>query len=154
RRRRGRASSRQDGGGVGPALRRPGAHGRCRHRRSAALGPAMPRLIVRRESFKLAQPFAISRGSKTVADTVVAELQDGALRGRGECVPYPRYGETVDGVAEALEAMADKVADGLDRAALQEAMPAGAARNALDAAFWDLEAKANGTTVWAMAGIA
>jgi L-Ala-D/L-Glu epimerase len=114
----------------------------------------MPRLIVRRESFKLAQPFAISRGSKTVAETVVAELHEGALRGRGECVPYPRYGETVDGVVEALEAMAEELAGGLDRAALQQAMPAGAARNALDAAFWDLEAKASGTTVWAMAGIA
>src|SRR5580693_6988548 len=92
---------------------------------------AMTRLSVRRESWKLAQPFTISRGSRTVAEVVVAELHGGALRGRGEGVPYGRYGETVDGVVAALEAMAEAVAGGLDRAALQTAMPAGAARNAL-----------------------
>jgi L-alanine-DL-glutamate epimerase-like enolase superfamily enzyme len=113
----------------------------------------MTRLSVRRESWKLAQPFTISRGSRTVAEVVVAELHGGALRGRGEGVPYGRYGETVDGVVAALEAMAEAVAGGLDRAALQTAMPAGAARNALDGAFWDLEAKETGTTVWELAGI-
>jgi L-alanine-DL-glutamate epimerase-like enolase superfamily enzyme len=113
----------------------------------------MTRLSVRRESWKLAQPFTISRGSRTVAEVVVAELHGKALRGRGEAVPYARYGETVDGVVAALEAMSEAVAGGLDRAALQSAMPAGAARNALDAAFWDLEAKETGTSVWELAGI-
>src|SRR5882757_4371731 len=112
----------------------------------------MPRLDIRRDSFKLEQPFAISRGSRTVAEEVVAEIHSGALRGRGESVPYARYGESVDGVVAALEAMAGAVTGGLDRAALQGAMPAGAARNALDGALWDLEAKENGTTVWDMAG--
>src|ERR1700722_1049804 len=114
---------------------------------------AMTRLSVRRESWKLAQPFTISRGSRTVAEVVVAEIHGGALRGRGEAVPYARYGETVDGVVAALEAMTEAVAGGLDRAALQAAMPAGSARNALDGAFWDLEAKESGTSVWELAGI-
>jgi L-alanine-DL-glutamate epimerase-like enolase superfamily enzyme len=113
----------------------------------------MPRLNVRRETWPLAKPFAISRGSRTVAEIVVAEITAGVLRGRGEGVPYGRYGETVDGVVAALDAMADAVAGGLDRAALQSAMPPGAARNALDSAFWDLEAKESGTSVWDIAGI-
>ncbi|MBV8650877.1 MAG: dipeptide epimerase [Alphaproteobacteria bacterium] len=113
----------------------------------------MTRLSVRRESWKLAQVFTISRGSRTVAEVVVAELHGGALRGRGEAVPYARYGETVDGVVTALEAMGEAVAGGLDRAGLQSAMPAGAARNALDGAFWDLEAKETGTSIWELAGI-
>jgi L-alanine-DL-glutamate epimerase-like enolase superfamily enzyme len=111
------------------------------------------RLSVRRDVFKLEKPFAISRGSRTVAEVVVVEIHDGALRGRGESVPYARYGETVDGVVAALEAMAERVAEGLDRAGLLGAMPPGAARNALDGALWDLEAKASGTSVWDLAGI-
>ena len=113
----------------------------------------MTRLSVRRESWPLAQPFTISRGSRTVAEVVVAEIHGLALRGRGEGVPYGRYGETVDGVVAALEAMSEAVAGGLDRTALQSAMPAGSARNALDGAFWDLEAKESGTSVWELAGI-
>jgi len=105
------------------------------------MAPHPQRLSVSRRSFPLAQPFAISRGSKTAAEVVVAELYDGDFRGRGECVPYPRYGESVDSVIAALEAMKGAVFSGLDREALQHAMPAGAARNALDAAFWDIEAK-------------
>jgi L-Ala-D/L-Glu epimerase len=111
------------------------------------------RLAVRRDSWPLAKPFTISRGSRTVAEVVVAELSAGALRGRGEGVPYGRYGERVDGVVAALEGMSDAIAGGLGRAALQAAMAPGAARNALDVAFWDLEAKRTGTSVWALAGI-
>jgi len=85
---------------------------------------------------------------------VVAELHDGRWVGRGECVPYARYGESVDGVAAAIEAMAGSISRGLDRTGLQQAMPAGAARNALDCAFWDLEAKRTGKPVHALAGIA
>jgi L-Ala-D/L-Glu epimerase len=84
---------------------------------------------------------------------VVAELTEGTARGRGECVPYPRYGETVEAVAASIEAMRDAIARGLDRAALHSAMPAGAARNALDCALWDLEAKRSGTPVHALAGL-
>src|SRR5258707_673872 len=98
-------------------------------------------LSVRVERWPIAGSFAISRGAKTEAVVVVAELSDGSHRGRGECVPYARYGETVEGVAAAIEAMAPDIARGLDRERLQSAMAGGAARNALDCAFWDLAAK-------------
>lgn len=111
------------------------------------------RLTVRRESWPLAQPFVISRGSRTTAEVVVAELVAGEHRGRGESVPYARYGETVDGVVAAIEGLAPAIAEGLDRAGLQTALPPGAARNALDAAFWDLEAKSSGKSVSRLAGI-
>ncbi len=113
----------------------------------------MPRLTVRRESWPLAQPFVISRGSRTVAEVVVAELVEGKHRGRGESVPYSRYGETVEGVVAAIEALAPAIAGGLGRAGLQAALPPGAARNALDSAFWDLEAKTSGKSVSRLAGI-
>ncbi|MGE5203864.1 MAG: N-acetyl-D-Glu racemase DgcA [Acidobacteriota bacterium] len=113
----------------------------------------MRRLAVRQESWPLAQAFTISRGSRTAAEVVVAELVEGAHRGRGEGVPYTRYGETVVGVLAALEAMAPAIVGGLDRAGLQAAMPAGAARNALDAALWDLEAKISGKSVSRLAGL-
>ena len=113
----------------------------------------MPRLTVRRESWPLAQPFVISRGSRTTAEVVVVELVAGPHRGRGESVPYSRYGETVEGVVAAIETLVPAVAEGLDRAALQAALPPGAARNALDAAFWDLEAKTSGKSVSRLAGV-
>src|SRR5258705_96008 len=95
-------------------------------------------LAVRVERWPIAGSFTISRGAKTEAVVVVAELNDGTHRGRGECVPYARYGETVEQVATAIEAMAADIAPGLDRERLQTAMPGGAARNALDCAFRDL----------------
>src|SRR5215813_5869670 len=111
-------------------------------------------LAVHVERWPIAGTFAISRGTKTQASVVVAELSDGRHRGRGECVPYRRYGETVEGVAAAIEAVAGEVARGLDREQLQSALPPGAARNALDCAFWDLAAKRAGRPVHALAGIA
>lgn len=117
------------------------------------MAPSPQRLTVTRRSWQLAQPFAISRGSRTTAEVVVVELFDGDARGRGECVPYPRYGESVDSVVAALEAMRGKVASGLDRHELQRAMPPGAARNALDCAFWDIEAKRDARRVAEIAGI-
>src|ERR1700685_1887755 len=105
------------------------------------MAPHPQRLSVTRRSWPLAQAFTISRGSKTTADVVVAELHDGDSHGRGECVPYPHYGESVDSVFKALEAMKGAVFSGIHRETLQQAMPPGAARNALDAAFWDIEAK-------------
>jgi L-Ala-D/L-Glu epimerase / N-acetyl-D-glutamate racemase len=93
------------------------------------------------ERWPIAGSFAISRGSKTEALTVVAELSDGVARGRGECVPYARYGESVDSVRAQIEAVRSQLGAGIDRRGLQTAMPPGAARNALDCAFWDLEAK-------------
>jgi L-Ala-D/L-Glu epimerase / N-acetyl-D-glutamate racemase len=97
--------------------------------------------------------FAISRGAKTEAVVVVVELGDGKARGRGECVPYARYGESVENVAAAIEAMRPRLAAGLDRAALQTMMPPGAARNALDCAFWDIEAKRSERRVYELAGL-
>jgi len=85
---------------------------------------------------------------------VVAELADGKARGRGECVPYLRYGETVESVTAQIEGLRPQIEAGLDRRTLQSAMPPGAARNALDCAFWDLEAKRSGRPVHELAGIA
>ena len=85
---------------------------------------------------------------------VVATIGDGAHQGRGECVPYARYGESVEGVAQAIEACAPAIAAGLDRAGLQALLPAGAARNALDCALWDLEAKISGRSAAELAGLA
>jgi len=110
-------------------------------------------LAVHVERWPIAGTFAISRGTKTQASVVVAELTDGRHRGRGECVPYARYGETVEGVVEAIAALGDDIAHGLDRGALQQTMRAGAARNALDCAFWDLAAKRAGRPVHELAGL-
>ena len=110
-------------------------------------------LSVRIERWPLAGVFAISRGSKTEAVVVVAELSDGTHRGRGESVPYARYGETPDGIVAAIEAERPVLRRGLDRGALQRAMPAGAARNALDCAYWDVKAKRAGRQVHELAGL-
>src|SRR5262245_11171268 len=110
-------------------------------------------LTVRIERWPIAGRFTISRGAKTEAAVVVAEVRDGAVTGRGECVPYARYGETVDGVAAAIEAMREPLVGGLDRGGLQAAMPPGAARNALDCALWDLAAKQARTPAHALAGL-
>jgi L-Ala-D/L-Glu epimerase / N-acetyl-D-glutamate racemase len=110
-------------------------------------------LAVRIEHWPITGTFTISRGAKTQAAVVVAELNDGHHRGRGECVPYARYGETVDGVAETITALAGEIARGLDRGSLQKAMRPGAARNALDCAFWDLAAKRAGKPVYELAGL-
>jgi L-alanine-DL-glutamate epimerase-like enolase superfamily enzyme len=105
------------------------------------------------ERWPIAGRFTISRGTKTDAVVVVAELADGAHRGRGECVPNARYGESVNSVSAAIAAMRPRLAAGLTRAALQMAMPPGAARNALDCAFWDLAAKRSGRPVHELAGL-
>ena len=117
------------------------------------MAPHPQRLNVSRRAWPLAQPFVISRGSRTTAEVVVAELHDGDSHGRGECVPYPRYGESAESVVAALEAMKGAVFSGLNRDSLQEAMPPGAARNALDAAFWDIEAKRAYRSAAELAGI-
>ena len=101
-------------------------------------------LSVKAESFPIAGRFTISRGSKTEAEVLTCTVTDGRFFGRGECVPYRRYGETMDGVREAIESMAGPIADGITRDDLMRLMPAGAARNAIDCALWDLEAKASG----------
>jgi L-Ala-D/L-Glu epimerase len=111
-------------------------------------------LTVRVERWPIAGAFTISRGAKTEATVVVAELSDGTHRGRGECVPYARYGETVEGVAGTISAFAQAIAHGLGRDGLRRAMPPGAARNALDCAFWDLEAKQANRRAYELAELA
>jgi L-alanine-DL-glutamate epimerase-like enolase superfamily enzyme len=118
----------------------------------------MPDLSVRQESWPLAGSFTISRGTRTTAETVVVELtqsrDDGrVVLGRGECVPYARYGETVAGVIAAIEGLRTRIEAGLDRIGLQDLLPPGAARNALDCAYWDLEAKRAGQPVWQLCGL-
>lgn len=110
-------------------------------------------LTVSVESWPIAGEFTISRGTKTAAVVVVAEIRDGAIVGRGECVPYARYGETVDAVRDTIAGLSDKIAQGLSSSDLADAMPAGAARNALDCALWDLEAKRAGKPAWTLAGL-
>jgi L-alanine-DL-glutamate epimerase-like enolase superfamily enzyme len=111
-----------------------------------------PMLAARIERWPIAGTFTISRGAKTEAVTVVAQVSRGGLMGSGECVPYPRYGETPEATLAALQAMQEAVSGRLDRQALQAAMPPGAARNALDCALIDLEAKAAGKRVWDLLG--
>jgi len=113
----------------------------------------MKTLRVQSESWPLRGEFRISRGARTSAEVVVAEVHDGDWVGRGECVPYARYGESVDSVTATLLELSDAVAAGLDRGALQEKIPPGAARNALDCALWDLEAKSTATRAWKIAGL-
>jgi L-alanine-DL-glutamate epimerase-like enolase superfamily enzyme len=109
-------------------------------------------LAARIERWPIAGAFTISRGAKTEAVTVVAEISQGSHTGRGECVPYARYGETPEATLAAILAMQEALHRGLDRQALQDALPAGAARNALDCALLDLEAKISGRRAWELLG--
>ncbi|WP_127089479.1 N-acetyl-D-Glu racemase DgcA [Aquabacter cavernae] len=113
----------------------------------------MTSLDVRIERFPISGTFTISRGSKTEAVVVVVELRDGHLTGRGECVPYARYGETPEQVRADIATLAPDIAAGLDHATLQARLPPGAARNALDCALWDLEAKRTGIPVHVRLGL-
>ncbi|MGP9813654.1 N-acetyl-D-Glu racemase DgcA [Rhodopseudomonas sp. NSM] len=111
-------------------------------------------LTARIEHWPIAGAFTISRGAKTEAVVVTAEIRRNGQAGRGECVPYARYGETPDTTLAAIEAMREPLRRGLDRAGLQAAMPPGAARNALDCALLDLEARLSGRRAWALLGSA
>ncbi|QDI81282.1 dipeptide epimerase [Methylorubrum populi] len=113
----------------------------------------MPRLTVAVERFPIAGAFTIARGSRTEAVVVVATLEEGGVRGRGECVPYARYGESVESVAAALEEQTGWIAAGGSRFDLADRMKPGAARNALDCALWDFEAKRTGRPAHELAGL-
>jgi L-Ala-D/L-Glu epimerase / N-acetyl-D-glutamate racemase len=112
-----------------------------------------PRLAVTIERWPIKGGFTISRGAKHEAVVVVATISDGHHAGRGECVPYAHYGESMEGVAAAIEACAPAIARGMSGAELAALLPAGAARNALDCALWDLEAKRSGRSAASLAGI-
>ena len=113
----------------------------------------MPRLSVRIERWPISGSFVISRGAKTEATVVVAEVSDGDVTGRGECIPYARYGETPESAVAALEGVSKAIEEGLDRSGLQRRLPPGAARNALDCALWDLAAKRAGKRAWELTGL-
>jgi len=105
-------------------------------------------ITVETDIFQLAEVFTISRGSRTEAQVLTVRVTDGAHAGWGECVPYARYGETLESVADQVRGLVMPV----DRMALYDLLPAGAARNAVDCALWDLEAKRAGKRVWELAG--
>lgn len=110
-------------------------------------------LSVEAAVFPLVKPFRISRGVRTEAAVLSVAITEDGVTGRGECTPYARYGETMESTAAAIRGCRALIEAGGDRAALAERLPAGAARNALDCALWDLEAKRSGTTVAAAAGL-
>jgi L-alanine-DL-glutamate epimerase-like enolase superfamily enzyme len=111
-------------------------------------------LNIKIETWPIAGRFTIARGSRTEAHVVVAEVTRDGVTGRGECVPYARYGESTDSVTAQLNSSAAEIASGLRREDLQKLMKPGAARNALDCALWDLEAKSANRRAWELAGIA
>jgi L-alanine-DL-glutamate epimerase-like enolase superfamily enzyme len=106
-------------------------------------------ITVTEDTFALARTFTISRGSKTEARVLTVTVTRGGLSGRGECVPYARYGGTIAGDMALIRALPPTIT----RADLQHALPAGSARNAVDSALWDLEAKSAGRPVWHLAGL-
>jgi len=113
----------------------------------------LPRLALYNESFAIRGLFRLSRGAKKTAETVRVEVSQDGCVGRGEAVPYRHYGETVDGVMAQIEGRRALIESGTGRQALQSLFPAGAARNALDCALWDLESALNGQSVWQRAGL-
>ena len=114
----------------------------------------MPKsLAVRSETWPIRGSFRIARGAKTAADVVVVEIADDRATGRGECVPYPRYGETTAGVIAEIETLRSDIADGLSRAELQQRLKPGAARNAIDCALLDWDAKATGKSAAELLGL-
>lgn len=112
----------------------------------------MKSVETRVERFPLARAFSISRGSKTEAEVVTCTIGDGSVQGRGECVPYRRYDETVASVLDAIEAARPDLLAGATRHGLSGIMKPGAARNAVDCALWDLEAKQSKTPAFRLAG--
>jgi L-alanine-DL-glutamate epimerase-like enolase superfamily enzyme len=109
-------------------------------------------LRAQHDSFPLSQPFRISRGVKTLAEVVTVELEQGGVVGRGEGVPYARYGESIESALAAIDGVRDAIEGGADRAQLLDLLGAGAARNAVDCALWDLEARLGGRSVAAKIG--
>ncbi|WP_417670833.1 N-acetyl-D-Glu racemase DgcA [Roseibium sp.] len=115
----------------------------------------MRTLAIDTQRFKIAgEGFAISRGRRTHAEVLKVTLTENGKTGQGECVPYARYGESMDSVAEQIKSAQTALEGGLTRQNLQDHLPAGAARNAVDSALWDLEAKLSGKTAAELAGLA
>ncbi len=106
------------------------------------------KVTVNTQSWPIRGSFTISRGSKTHAETIVVEIEHQGMIGRGECVPYGRYGESIDSVKAEIESVIAQVESGINRDQLQPLLPSGAARNALDCALWDLECKQGSASIW------
>jgi len=114
----------------------------------------MGRIVtIYQESFPIRGVFRISRGSRTEVEPIVVEIREGRAVGRGEAIASPRY-ETVEAALDQARGLSPRLSEGLDRQALADLLPAGAARNAIDCALWDLEAKLAGRPVWQLAGLA
>ena len=113
----------------------------------------MRRLAIADDAFAIRGGFAISRGRRTHAHVVTVTLEEDGHAGRGECTPYARYGESLEGVIAAIEAIRPALEAGATRADVQALLPAGAARNAVDCALWDLEARASGHRVHQLLGL-
>ena len=113
----------------------------------------MRKISIKAETWPLRQRFAIARGSKIAAEVISFEISQSGMTGRGEAVPYARYGETIETVSAAIEALVPALEKGMDRTALAEVLLPGAARNAIDCALWDLEAKLQNQTAYRMAGL-
>jgi L-alanine-DL-glutamate epimerase-like enolase superfamily enzyme len=111
------------------------------------------KLKIKAESYKLAQTFTISRGSKSEAEVLVVEIEEDGKIGRGECVPYARYKESTGSVTEIVESLRAAIEGGVGRQRLRNLLKPGAARNAVDCALWDLEAKLSGKPAWEIAGL-
>ena len=111
------------------------------------------KLTAATESFPFAEVFTISRGSRTEAHVVTVTIEADGAAGRGECVPYARYGESVESVLAEISAVMPLIEEGGGRTEIMQAMKPGAARNAVDCALWDLEAKRSGEPVWQLAGL-
>ncbi len=105
------------------------------------------------QSWPIAGSFTISRGTKTSCETIIAEITDGDIKGRGECVPYARYGENIENTLAEIMSFSKNITDGATKDDLQNIMKAGAARNAIDCAMWDFKAKSTGKPVWQLAGL-
>jgi L-alanine-DL-glutamate epimerase-like enolase superfamily enzyme len=111
-------------------------------------------ISVRSEAWPIAGQFVIARGAKTKAKVIVVEISEGPFKGWGEAVPYGRYGETIDGVLAQIDQARSAIVGGMDCEGLLDLMPPGAARNAIDCALWDLQAKQSGMRAYQRAGFA
>ncbi|MBR9872873.1 MAG: L-Ala-D/L-Glu epimerase [Vibrionaceae bacterium] len=105
------------------------------------------------KSWPILGSFTISRGSKTHAETIIVEIEHQGFKGRGECVPYGRYGESIQNVLAEIESIIPKIEAGISREELQPLLPSGAARNAVDCALWDLECKTANQSIWDKVGL-
>ncbi|PLC28130.1 hypothetical protein C0U44_26100, partial [Klebsiella pneumoniae] len=113
----------------------------------------MRNVRVYEEAWPLHTPFVIARGSRSEAKVVVVELEEDGVKGVGECTPYPRYGESIASVMAQVMAIGEQLEAGLTREQLQRLLPAGAARNAIDCALWDLQARREGKTLAQLLGV-